>query len=103
MDLKVLWTNTASEQLEDVFDYFKITANLTIARKIVKEIVKKTSSLSKQPRKGQREPLLADRQKEYRYLVEGNYKIIYWIDVATIYIAAVFDTRQNPEKITKAE
>ena len=47
MDLKVLCTITASEQLEDVFDYFKITANLTVARKIVKGIVKKTASLSK--------------------------------------------------------
>jgi len=103
MDLKVLWTNTASEQLEDVFDYFKVTSDLTVARKIVKGIVKKSTSLSKQPRKGQREPLLADRQKEYRYLVEGNYKIIYWVDLATVHIAAVFDTRQNPEKIIRAE
>lgn len=103
MDLKVLWTNTASEQLENVFDYYKITANLTVARKVVKGIVQKTASLAKQPRKGQWEPLLANRQKEYRYLVEDNYKIIYWVDVTTIHVAAVFDTRQNPEKITKAE
>jgi len=66
MDLKVLWSNTASQQLEDVFDYIKTTANLTVARKIVKEIIKKSASLSKQPKKGQREPLLANRQKEYR-------------------------------------
>ena len=100
MDLKVLWTNTASKQLEDVFDYYKVTTSLTVARKLVKSIVRKTSSLSKQPRKGQREILLADRQKEYRYIVEGNYKIIYWLDLTTVHIAAVFDTRQNPEKIT---
>ena len=103
MDLKVLWTNTASDQLEDIFDYHKVTASLVVAKKLVKSIVQKTASLSKQPRKGQREVLLVDRQKEYRYIVEGNYKIIYWIDTATIYVAAVFDTRQNPEKITRAE
>ena len=39
MDLRVLWTNTASEQLKDVFDYYKTTANLTVARNIVKGIV----------------------------------------------------------------
>jgi len=65
--------------------------------------VQKTTSLSKQPRKGQRELLLADRHKEYRYIVEGNYKIIYWVDLATVHIAAVFDSRQNPDKMTKAE
>ncbi len=77
MDLKVLWTKTASEQLVDVFDFYKVTANLTVARKIVKGIVQNTASLSKLPKRGQREPLLADRQKEYRYIVEGDYKIIY--------------------------
>ncbi|MHA6246708.1 type II toxin-antitoxin system RelE/ParE family toxin [Pontibacter sp. CAU 1760] len=103
MDLKVVWTNTASAQLEGVFDFYKTTASLTVARKIVKSLVQKTASLAQQPRKGQREVLLADRQKEYRYLVEGNYKIIYWIDTVTVYVAAVFDTRQNPDKITEAE
>jgi len=63
--------------------------------------VQKKASLSKQPKKGPRELLLADRQKEYRYIVEGNYKIIYWLDEAAITIAAVFDTRQNPDKITE--
>ena len=93
MDLKVLWTNTASQQLEDVFDYYKVTANLTIARKIVKAIVKKSASLSKQQKKSQREPPLAGKKKEYRYLVEGNYKIVYWVDELTVHIATVFDTR----------
>jgi len=103
MDLRVLWTNTASEHLKDVFNYYKTTANLTVARNIVKGIVQKTTSLSSQPRKGQREPLLTDRQKEYRYIVEDNYKIINWVELATVYIAAIFNTRQNPDKIRKAE
>ena len=50
MDLKVLWTNTASKQLEDVFDYYKVTASLTVARKLVKGIVEKTASLSEHPK-----------------------------------------------------
>jgi hypothetical protein len=32
-------------------------------------------------------------------LIEGNYKIIYWIDNQNIKIAAVFDCRQNPAKM----
>ncbi len=47
MDLKVLWTYKASEQLEDVFDLYKITAKHIVTRKIVKGIVKKIVSLSK--------------------------------------------------------
>jgi mRNA-degrading endonuclease RelE of RelBE toxin-antitoxin system len=44
--------------------------------------------------------LLENRNIEYHYIVESNYKIIYSIDDENqfIKIADVFDTRQNPEK-----
>ena len=45
------------------------------------------------------EELLRHRKNEYRYIVDGNYKIIYWIDEHFIKIASVFDSRQNPEKL----
>ena len=102
MDLKVVWTNNASSQLEEVFDYFKTVANISVARKLVKEIVHKTKILSTNPRIGQKESLLSERKREYRYLVEGNYKIIYWVESTIIFIAAVFDTRQNPVKMKEA-
>ncbi|MHA7130458.1 type II toxin-antitoxin system RelE/ParE family toxin [Algoriphagus namhaensis] len=37
---------------------------------------------------------------EYRYLIEGNHKLIYRIneDEKTIFVARVFDTRRNPDK-----
>jgi len=43
------------------------------------------------------------RNREYRYLVYKNYKIIYWINTAKnrIDIIDVFDTRQNPVKISR--
>jgi hypothetical protein len=37
--------------------------------------------------------------REYRYLVEGNYKIIYSLDDKVLYVEAVVDTRQNPTKL----
>jgi plasmid stabilization system protein ParE len=48
---------------------------------------------------GKREELLLDHPKDFRFLVEGNYKILYWISEDEIIIASVFDCRQNPEKI----
>jgi hypothetical protein len=49
------------------------------------------------------EPLLWEFAEEYRYLVVGNYKLVYYIDCETaIYIVAVFDCRQNPEKLKKS-
>ena len=39
--------------------------------------------------------------EDFRCLVEGNYKIIYWKEDEIITIASVFDCRQNPKKMKK--
>lgn len=99
MDLRVLWTDTARFQLEDIYDYYKTKASLKVAKKIVTQILDKTITLEKHPTAGQIEELLKERLNSYRYLIEGNYKIIYWIDDNYIKIASVLDCRQNPKKM----
>jgi plasmid stabilization system protein ParE len=99
MELRVFWTDTARFQLEDIFNYYKDKASIRVARKLVKQIIDRTIQLEKNPNSGQKEPLLSERKFEYRYLVEGNYKIIYWQQDNYIKIATVFDCRQNPEKM----
>jgi len=99
MGLKVFWTETARFQLEDIFNYYKDKASLKVARKLIKQIIDRTIQLEKNPKSGSKEPFLSDRSFEYRYLIEGNYKIIYWIEDNYIKIATIFDCRQNPEKM----
>ena len=101
MELRVFWTDTARFQLEDIFNYYKDKASISIAKKLVKQIIDRTIQLEKKPNSGPKEPLLSERKFEYRYLVEGNYKIIYWKQDNYIKIATVFDCRQNPEKMKK--
>ena len=101
MELRVFWTDTARFQLEDIFNYYKEKASLEVARKLIKQIIDRTIELEKNPNSGPKEPLLSDRKFEYRYLVEGNYKIIYWKEDNYAKIATVFDCRQNPEKMKK--
>jgi hypothetical protein len=59
------------------------------------------SILESNPFSGPKEELLIDYPEEFRYLVESNYKIIYWKKDNLITIASVFDCRQNPDKIKK--
>ncbi len=99
MELRVFWTDTARFQLEDIFNYYKDKASLKIARKLVTQIINRTIQLENNPNSGSKEPLLSARKFEYRYLVEGNYKIIYWKEDSYINIATIFDCRQNPEKL----
>ncbi len=99
MAIKVFWTQTALNNLEDIFEYHKFKASVLISRKLVKRIVHTTILLQTSPELGRKEELLSHRKFEYRFIVEGNYKIIYWVEGNYIKIATVFDTRQHPDKI----
>jgi plasmid stabilization system protein ParE len=101
MDLEVFWSDFAKNKLEEIFDYYKLKASLKVANKIVNGIVNRTINLNKTPRIGQVEEIFKDDEREFRYLVYTNYKILYYINLRTnqIIIANVFDTRQNPEKL----
>jgi plasmid stabilization system protein ParE len=101
MELEVFWSNFAKNKLEEIFDYYKLKAGLKVANKIINGIVNQTIGLNKTPVRGQIEDIFKDDDREFRYLVYTNYKIVYYINRKTsrIVIANVVDTRQNPEKL----
>jgi len=101
MEIKVLWSDSALSQLEDIYDYYKIGASPRVAKNIIKLLVAETTILKSNPLLGVKEPLLSERSFEYRYLIKNNYKIIYRYNENLIRIVAVFDCRQNPNKIEK--
>ena len=102
---RILWTDFAINQLKDIFDYHLIKASPNIAQRLIQKIIDATIILENNPKSGRKEELLEDRPQEFRFIIVKNYKIIYWIDyeVNIIFISIIFDTRQNPKKISKAE
>ena len=96
---QVIWTYFATLELKNIFLYYRMVANETIAEKIKKSIFNATKILPKQPLLGQIEENLIELKQGHRYLVEGNYKIIYRVINKDIYITDIFDCRQNPQKI----
>jgi len=101
MEIRIEWSELSERQLKDIFDYYSIKASTRIARKIVNRIINSVGILESNPFSGPKEELLVDYPEEYRYLVESNYKIIYWKRDNLVTIASVFDCRQNPDKIKK--
>jgi plasmid stabilization system protein ParE len=99
MEIRIEWSELSERQLKDIFDNYALTANPRIARKIINRIVDRVSVLESNPLAGPKEELLSDYPEKFRFLVESNYKIIYWKKENLITIASVFDCRQNPEKI----
>ena len=62
-------------------------------------IMNKADTTLLNPQKGQKDPFLEHLGLEHRRLIEGNYKIIYRVDGQNIYIIAIFDKRQDPDKM----
>ena len=54
MELKIYWTDFAKNELQNIFDFYKLRAGLNIAQKLVIGISKAVLSLSNQPNIGQR-------------------------------------------------
>lgn len=105
MGLVLFWSRFAQFKLNEIYHYYKLKAGKKIAKKITNGIIDKTISLNKNPEMGQIEYALDDEDREFRYLVYTNYKIIYYINKRTkqVVIANVFDTRQSPEKIKQMD
>jgi len=99
MEIKIEWSEFSSKQLSDIYNYHSLKASPRIARKIINKIVDRVKVLLENPLSGPKEELLDEMPEDFRYLIEGNYKIIYWQENKIITIASVFDCRQNPEKM----
>lgn len=101
MEIKVEWSDLSEKQLKEIYDYYSIEASPRIAGEIIDKIIDRVSILQSNPLTGSKEELLSEYPEDFRYLVERNYKIIYWRKEDLVTIASVFDCRQNPSKIKK--
>ncbi|TCN58605.1 type II toxin-antitoxin system RelE/ParE family toxin [Flavobacterium circumlabens] len=92
-------------KLEDIFEYYKFKAGIRFSQTLVKGIIDSSLSLEINAYGGQKEELLSERIEDFRYLVFKNYQIIYWIDEARkiVVVSNIFDTRQNPQKLSSGK
>jgi plasmid stabilization system protein ParE len=105
MNLKIIWSDFAIKQLDEIFIYYQKHIGTQRANKIIFNILHQTKTLETKPYIGQVEHLLGSRKHTYRYLIVAIYKIVYRVDETEkrIKIMDVFDTRQNPIKLTRVK
>lgn len=105
MILKIIWSEFAETQLDEIYEYYEKKASPQTAKKLLKGIINEPKKLIKTPLIGQEEELLKKRENHYKYLIFKNYKLIYSVDMENgfIKIADVFDTRQNPTKLKRTK
>ncbi len=92
---KVIWTSRAKKSLQDIYD-FVAKKDITTANKISTQIVQASLSLIFNEQFQIEERL----GHPYRRIISGFYKIICIARGPNIYILTVFDTRQDPNKLS---
>lgn len=98
--VQVIWSDEALIDLGAIYDFLEEKSQPT-AQRIVETILSRSKQLESFPESGTKQETLKATKNEYRYLVEGNYKIVYRYqsENQSVYIATIFDTRNNPEKL----
>ena len=100
--MKVIWSQRAVKSLHIIEDYILQEFGENKRLEFMAEAEKVAKNLEQFPGLGKKEPLLAHRKKEYHsFVITRLSKIIYYADTKRVVIADVWETRREPEKLTK--
>lgn len=99
--MQVEITRFARLQLMEIYNYYKLKASERIALQITHKILDSVEELGSLRGIGSIEPNLAHLHGNYKYIVCGNYKIIFRAIEDVVYVTDIFDCRQDPLKISK--
>jgi plasmid stabilization system protein ParE len=101
MGMRLIWTAFAATQLENLYRFLNNKSE-TAAVSVYNDILDETERLLHFAEMAPIEPLLSEFSEVYRSLViRSTYKVVYYTTNNSIFIVAVFDCRQNPEKLKK--
>lgn len=95
--IQVIWSDESLVDLEIIHEFLYEKSSVA-ASKVLHNILSRTRQLEEFPGSGAIEPTIK-KGFQYRYLVEGNYKIIYRIAGEALYIVTVFDSRKSPDSL----
>ena len=96
---QIRWTSNAKSDLLKIVGYIK-EDNADAAKNVYERLREKAQSIKLFPLRGRVVPeLLKEGITLYREIVARPYRIMYRIENDTVYIMAIFDSRQNVEEI----
>ena len=95
ISLNVVWTFEAENDLDDIYEFY-LQVSDKIALKIISEIILETDKII-----FLEEFQVDEINSKYRRIIVRHFKILYRVVSNEIVIFAVFDSRQNPEKLIK--
>ncbi len=99
--MKVIITDESLDRLEDQLDFMIEERKLpkTYVLPLGKKLLRKAKQLDKHPYRGQYEPSLSPLNQGHRRIIEGDFKIIYFIEGNAIYVSDFFYSHRDPDKM----
>ena len=93
--MKVFWTDTAVKHLSGIYAYIAQNSP-QYARRIVERLTRRSEQISKFPSSGRIVPEF--EMEQIREIIEGSYRIIYYIKPAQIdRLAVIYGSQQITE------
>ncbi|MEQ8909002.1 MAG: type II toxin-antitoxin system RelE/ParE family toxin [Vicingaceae bacterium] len=90
--VKIIWTEQATQDLENIFEYISKDSMLYASRTVEKLFIR-VSILKQYPTSGRK---LKEAPQFYRELIEGNFRIIYKFSSSeVIHIITVFHSARH--------
>ena len=100
MPFKVLLTNDAARDLDELYDYVALHDAPRKADYVLEQIEKAFSKLSEFPERGAYpKELLAIGIREYREIFFKPYRIVYRVMDKTVYVLLVVDGRRDMQSL----
>ncbi len=99
--MKIKWFPAASRSLDEVFEFLEAMSPVA-AVKTYNNILDDIKRLESMPLMAPLEPWLDEEPERFRSLVAcRRYKVIYYVEDDTVFVADIWDCRQNPETLRK--
>jgi plasmid stabilization system protein ParE len=96
--MKIIILPDAETHLNAIYDFVRIKS-VNAATALFNNILDEIDRLADFPLIAAVEPLLSECPETFRALIiRPSYKVVYYIEDNTVYVVAVWDCRQNPDK-----
>ena len=92
MVYKIHWLRRASNELDEIFQFYSKFASTQVAKRRVGKIINSISKLQSMPNLGRKDENF-QHIRAYRFLIVLTYKVYYFIEDNDVYIASIWDCR----------
>ena len=94
MAYELHWLRRASNELDAIYQFYSEFASEQVAKRRIGKIIHSVDLLQTMPFLGRKDEVFT-HIRSYHYLIVLTYKVYYFVEDDSIYIASIWDCRQG--------